>query len=84
MSYTRTGFKFYEDAGFDYVYVRSKEQIYKYDILNDDTINRSSKLVDYPGNTIKDFGILKDSDKKNTTNGGGFKKMATLVLARAL
>lgn len=64
LSYTPTGFKFYEDAGFDYVYVRSKEQIYKYDILNDGTINRSSKLVDYPGNTIKDFGILKDSDKK--------------------
>lgn len=64
LSYTPLGFKFYADTGFDYVYIRSKEQIYKYDILNDGTINRSSKLVDYPGNTIKDFGILKDKDKK--------------------
>ncbi|MBK2093408.1 hypothetical protein [Francisella philomiragia] len=64
LGYSPLGFKFYADASFDYVYVRSKEQIYKYDILNDGTINRSSKLVDYPGNTIKDFGILKDKDKK--------------------
>ncbi|AIT08924.1 hypothetical protein LO80_02300 [Candidatus Francisella endociliophora] len=64
LGYKPIAFKLYsEDAG-DYIYIRSKEELYKYDIASNSEIFNSVKLLEFPANTIKDFGVKKDSDKK--------------------
>lgn len=64
LGYKPVAFKLYsEDAG-DYIYIQSKEELYRYNIASNNEVINSLSLLEFPGNIIKDFGIKKDSDKR--------------------